>query len=333
MAVRLQDIADEMGVSKMTVSKVLRGSKDVGEKTRQRILNRLRELNYQPNFIARALTSGRSQSVGLIVPDLVHPFFAEVAKSLSATLREHHQALILASSEEQPALEEQEIRTLLARGVDALILASCQSMFKSMNGSEPKTTPLLLIDRNFPRLHLPFVGSDDLRAGEIATQHLIDRGRRRIAHIGTKKISTGRGRMRGYLKALEKNNLPVLKQFVLMREGFDERGEAAGYQAIHKLLSSRSRPDAVFCYNDLTAIGGMQAALEAGVRVPDDIAFVGCGNFKYAEYLAAPLSSIDHCTEEIGRLAGELALRLIGHPDGQAESIIVEPRLVIRKSS
>src|SRR5271156_217526 len=120
MAVRLKDIARDLGVSVVTVSKVLRGNADISDATRRRVLKRMKEMNYQPNMMARGLASGRTYTVGLVVPDLVHPFFAEFAKSLSGVLRTSNLALILASSEEDPEVDRQEIRTLLSRGVDVL---------------------------------------------------------------------------------------------------------------------------------------------------------------------------------------------------------------------
>src|SRR6185369_9204010 len=131
MAVRLKDIARDLGVSVVTVSKVLRGNTDIGEETRKRVLKRMKELNYQPNMLARGLASGKTYTVGLVVPDLVHPFFAEFAKALAGVLRKSDRALLMASSEEDPEMEQQEIRTLLARGVDVLLIASCQQ--KLMN--------------------------------------------------------------------------------------------------------------------------------------------------------------------------------------------------------
>jgi LacI family transcriptional regulator len=126
MPVRLKDIAADLGVSTMTVSKVLRGNADIGPATRARVLARMRELNYQPNLLARALGSGRSLTIGLVVPDLVHPFFAEFARSLGGVLRQNGYALVLASSEEDPEIERAEIRTLVHRGMDAILVASCQ---------------------------------------------------------------------------------------------------------------------------------------------------------------------------------------------------------------
>src|ERR1700722_18786868 len=149
MAVRLKDIAADLGVSTVTVSKVLRGGMDIGERTRARVLKRMAELNYQPNMQARGLASGRSFAVGLVVPDLVHPFFGEFAKSLGGALRESGLALVIASSEEDPKIERQEIRTLLNRGVDVLLVASCLAQTSKSLFTDLEATPLLLIDRNF----------------------------------------------------------------------------------------------------------------------------------------------------------------------------------------
>ena len=158
MAVRLKDIARDLGVSVVTVSKVLRGNADIGEATRRRVLKRMKELNYQPNMLARGLASGRTYTVGLVVPDLVHPFFAEFAKSLGGVLRTSKRALILASSEEDPAVEQQEIRTLLSRGVDVLLIASCQANLRNFYELGDERTPYLLFDRDFPHLAAHFVG-------------------------------------------------------------------------------------------------------------------------------------------------------------------------------
>jgi LacI family transcriptional regulator len=333
MAIRLKDIAQELGVSTVTVSKVLRGSADIGERTRALVLKRMRELNYQPNMLARGLASGRSFAVGLVVPDLVHPFFGEFARSLGGALRESGLALVLASSEEDPEIERQEIRTLLNRGVDVLLVASCQnSTAAELHFGEGKT-PYLLIDRRFPGLGANFVGSDDVMVGELATRHLIETGRRHIAHIGGEGMSPSVDRLQGYRKALAAARIVVPGNYVVTRERFEESGDLAGYQAMQELLSRKVRPDAVFCYNDLSAIGAMKAVMEAGLRVPQDIAFVGCGNLRYAEYLKVPLTSIDHSTQEMGQVAAKLVLELIGMPHQPPRVTLMEPKLVVRQST
>src|SRR6202453_3112249 len=228
MAVRLKDIARDLGVSVVTVSKVLRGNSDISDATRRRVLKRMKELNYQPNMMARGLASGQTYTVGLVVPDLVHPFFAEFAKSLSGVLRTSKRALILASSEEDPDVERQEIRTLLSRGVDVLLIASCQPNLRNFYELGDVRTPYLLFDRNFPHLAAHFVGADDMLVGQMATQHLIDIGRRRIAHIGGKNPSPAFDRLRGYRSALASASLPVAENLVVVRERVEESGDKVG---------------------------------------------------------------------------------------------------------
>jgi LacI family transcriptional regulator len=333
MAVRLKDIARDLGVSVVTVSKVLRGNADIGDETRKRVLKRMKELNYQPNMMARGLASGRTYTVGLIVPDLVHPFFAEFAKSLGGVLRTSSRALILASSEEDPEIERQEIRTLLNRGVDVLIIASCQANLRNFYELGDDRTPYLLFDRNFPHLAAHFVGSDDVLVGEMATNHLIEIGRKRIAHIGGKNSSPSFDRLRGYKNALSAAGLPTPESLVVSRERVEESGDMVGFQVMQELLKLKAKPDAVFCYNDLTAVGAIEATLQGGLKVPEDIAFIGCGNLRYANYLRVPLSSIDHGTTELGRVAGQFALELSSTPEQDPRSVLVPSTLVAREST
>ncbi len=333
MAVRLKDIARDLGVSVVTVSKVLRGSADIGETTRKRVLKRMKELNYQPNMMARGLASGRTYTIGLVVPDLVHPFFAEFAKSLSGVLRGSDRALILASSEEDPEVEQKEIRTLLKRGVDVLMIASCQANLRNFYELGDDRTPYILFDRNFPHLAAHFVGSDDVLVGEMATQHLIEIGRKRIAHIGGRNSSPSRDRLHGYRNALAAARLPMPENYVVSRERVEESGDEVGFQLMQDLLKAEPRPDAVFCYNDLTAVGAIEATLQAGLRVPEDIAVIGCGNLRYANYLRVPLSSIDHGTNELGKIAGRLALELSEEPQREPSSVFVASTLVARQST
>jgi LacI family transcriptional regulator len=333
MVVRLKDIARDLDVSVVTVSKVLRGNTDIGEETRERVLKRMKELNYQPNMLARGLASGQTYTIGLVVPDLVHPFFAEFAKSLSGVLRTSNRALLVASSEEDAHVEKQEIRALLSRGVDVLLLASCQETPPNFDEAGREKQPHILFDRNFQQLATHFIGSDDVLVGEMATRHLIGIGRRRIAHIGGTHTSPSVDRLAGYKRTLAEHGLEAPESYVVVRERFEETGDSAGFQAMQELLALNPRPDAVFCYNDLTAVGAMEAALQEGLRIPQDIAFIGCGNFRYSKYLRVPLSSIDHGTSELGRIAGELALDLCIRPEQPPKRVLLPPTLVVRHST
>ncbi|MBZ5581862.1 MAG: LacI family transcriptional regulator [Acidobacteriia bacterium] len=333
MAVRMKDIAQELGVSVVTVSKVLRNHSDIGEETRQRVLKLMKDLNYQPNFAARALVTGRTYTVGLVVPDLVHPFFAEVAKGLSSSLRKRGYSLILASSEEDPELEAQEIGRLLARRLDAIVIASTQGTAESFRRIEEQKTPYVLVDRRFAGLRANFVGVDDEAVGELATEHLVSVGCRRVAHIRGPEVSTALGRLEGYRRALGRHHLGPLPNYVPAATAGDEDSEARGRAAMRELLQLDPRPDGVFCYNDPTAMGAMNTILGAGLRIPEDIAVIGCGNVHYDPSLRVPLSSIDQQSAAIGERAAKLALSLIESKSGRPRSVILEPKLVAREST
>ena len=334
MAIRMKDIANDLGLSAVTVSKVLRDHPDIGEETRERVLKRVKELDYQPNVLARSLVTGRSYLVGLIVPDLLHPFFAEVAKALSVAIRSKGYSLIVSSSEEDPELERREIRQLLARRLDALVIASTGSSVEQFELMERKKEPFVLIDRDFPGISANFVGVDDEAAGRIATEHLLDIGCKRIAHIRGRETSTGIGRFEGYRKALLNRGLPYLEEYVVSRFSVDTQSLEQGAEGMRQLLRRRPRPDGLFCYNDPLAIGAINTIIEEGLKVPDDIAVIGCGNLHYDVSLRVALSSIDQHSSEIGKRAADILLNLIESKQApRARSCILEPALVVRAST
>jgi len=334
MASRMKDIARDLSVSVITVSKVLRNHPDISEATRNRVLKRMKELNYRPNLAARSLVTGKSYTVGLIVPDLVHPFFAELAKGASRVLRERAYGLLISSSEENVELERQEIDQMLARGVDALLIASTQSTVESFRQIEERSVPYVLLDRHFAGLAANFVGIDDERAGILATEHLISAGCRRIAHIRGPEVSTGIGRWTGYRRALLRHGLDVPDSLVVLEDTSDESADTSGYEAMKKLLAIDPRPDGVFCHNDPTALGAMRAIVEAGLNIPGDVALIGCGNVVYAPLLMVPLSSIDQDNFAMGARAGELALSLLSaKAKTKPQSILMPSKVVVRASS
>jgi len=335
MPVRMKDIARELGISVVTVSKVLRSHPDIGEQTRRRVLQRMKELNYQPNLAARSLSTGRTLSVGLVVPDLLHPFFASIAAIISAELRRQSYGLVISSSEEDPELERREIDQLIARRVDVLLIASAQRTAESFRYIDRQKVPYVLMDRSFPGLGANFIGIDDKAAGALATAHLIGQGCRHVAHIRGPEVSTALGRLEGYRQALAAAKRRSLAgHIVSLGSSGDHRGEPGGYACAKELLKHQQRPDGIFCFNDPSALGAMRAILEAGLRIPEDIAVVGCGNLSYSDFLRVPLSSIDQNSELLGKRAAALALSLAqskGTPRPKFE--MIAPKLVVRGSS
>jgi LacI family transcriptional regulator len=334
MPVRMKDIARDLGVSVITVSKALRNHSDISPETRARVLKRVKELNYTPNLAARALVTGHTNLMGLVVPDLVHSFFAEMAKGLSSVLRDRGYSLVISSSEENPELEQKAIDQLLGRGVDVLLVASTQPTADGFRRVEEQKVPCILVDRCFSEFRANFVGVKDQTVGFLATEHLIQAGCRTIAHIGGMRISTAAGRMEGYRRALLQHGLQLRPQYIVTADRLDESADAAGYRSAMQLINLDPRPDGIFCFNDPVAVGAMKAILEAGIRIPEEIALIGCGNLRFDDALRVPLSSIDQKSEMIGQRAGRLAISLV-----EAESplppkaIFLEPKLVVREST
>jgi len=332
MAVTMLDIARGLNVSVVTVSKVLRNQGKISASTRRRVLQRAKELNYQTNWIARSLVTRRTFTVGLLLPDFTHPFFAEVAKSVAESIRPHGYHLIISYFEEDPALERNEADSLVSRQVDGLIVASAQSpdRLELFEGIRKRKVPFVLIDRPIAGVPASFVGVDNEAIGKLATSHLIAQGCRRIAHLRGPAPGMAAARLAGYRKALEKHSLTMPPNYIVEARYED----SSGYKAMRKLLKSHPVPDGVFCYSDPVAIGAIQAILEAGLNVPNDIAVVGAGNVHYSDLLAVPLSTVDQGTREIGTRAAELLLEQIGSKRAiRPKKVLIDPRLVIRQST
>ena len=330
MAVTMLDIARGLNVSVVTVSKVLRNKGKISLATRNRVLRRAKKLNYQTNWIARSLVTRRTFTIGLLLPDFTHPFFAEIAKAVAETVRPHGYHVVISYFEENPQLERNEAESLLARQVDGLILASAQSGASAFEQILKRKVPLVLIDRPIAGVQASFVGVDNEAIGQLATTHLIERGCQRIAHLRGPGIGIATGRMEGYRRALVKRGLPVSARHIV-EAGYQDQ---TGHDAMRRLLQTQPVPDGVFCYNDPVAIGAMRAIAEAGLRVPEDIAVVGAGNVRYSDCLAVPLTTVDQGTFEIGKRAANLLLERIGSKRVlRPKKVLIEPRLVTRQST
>jgi LacI family transcriptional regulator len=221
---------------------------------------------------------------------------------------------------------------MLARQVDGLIIASSQppghlELFKRIR---QRAVPYILIDRPIAGAKACFVGVDNQAIGRVATEHLIDRGCRRIAHLRGPEARISEGRLAGYRQALAKRGLRVSPDYVVHGGRTDESGCAA----MRHLLDLRPMPDGVFCYNDPVAIGAIRAALDAGLKLPQDISVAGSGNIHYSDLLAVPLTTIDQGTRRIGVLAAELLMARIGAKRTiKPETILIPPKLVEREST
>ncbi len=334
MTVKMRDIAKDLGVSVITVSKVLRNHPEVGHDTRERVLARVKELDYRPNLAARSLVTGRTYLVGLIVPDLLHPFFAEIAKSLSDVLRKSGYYLIIASSEEDPDLEQQEVDQLLARQLDILIIASCRPTAELVVRIERHKTPYILIDRTYPWC-LRELCRRRRCCRRPARHRTFDRDRMQTdrAHPRAGDQSWSRP-VGGIQTGAGAPGITIKERYITSVRKVDVDSKQRGAEAMAQLLHLKPKPDGVFCYNDPLATGAMDYAIEHGARIPEDVAIIGCGNLHYDDSLRVGLSSIDQHSRRIGEAAARIALGILGSRVPPApETVILQPELVIRAST
>ena len=329
----MKRIAAELGVSITTVSKVLNNQPDIGSVTRARVLRKVEQLGYRPNAVARSLSLRRTHTLGVVIPDLMHSFFVEIVAGMEPVMSARGYGLLLCSSGEDAGKERSELEMLRARQVDGIVLASAHASGNTdvLKQIVRRGGALVLIDRDDHRsVKCHRVITDDEEVGRLATGHLADTGRRRIAHIGGPPVLHARRRESGYRAVLRERGLTAAPEWNV-RAGFME---ADGYRAMKQLLANGSRIDAVFAANDPAAIGAMKAIWESGRHVPDDIAVVGAGDVAHGDLLRVPLTTVSWSKEELGRRAAALLLDQIGpHSAGPFQRVVIPPRLVVRDSS
>jgi LacI family transcriptional regulator len=332
MTATMMDIARELKISVVTVSKVLRNQGRISDATRKRVLSQAKKLNYQMNWVARSLVTRRTYTIGLLLPEFTHPFFAEIARAVARSVRPHGYHVVISCFEEDPELEASEAESLLARRVDGLIVASsqpprCLNMFKRI---QEQKVPFVLIDRPVAGLRASYVGADNRAIGRLATEHLIARGCRRIAHLRGPEVGIAAERLAGYRRALLQHGLRTDSHYVVPGGHRDD----TGCDGMRRLLDLNPFPDGVFCYNDPVAIGAMRAILEVGFTLPDDICIVGAGNIHYSDQVAVPLTTVDQGTCTIGERASELLIaRIASKRSVPPTRILIPPKLVERAST
>ena len=325
MPVTLEDIARALNVSKMTVSRAINNHPEISPQTRERILATAQKMKYRPNQFARALTTHHSYLIGIVVPDLMHSYFAEICRGVESQARPVGYQNLICSTDEEARKERDEIEALLSR-TDGLIVASALSTSeaKFYRRLLSEGANIVLIDRVLDGLRCSAVTTDDVEVGKLATEHLIKLGHRKIGHLRGPDVSTSLKRLRGYQEAMARARLKPL-----VREcGFTE---SDGRTAMKKWIAKGDLPTAIFAANDPAAIGAMAALSEAGLSVPKDVAFVGAGNIHYGDMLSVPLTTVSWSTSAMGQEAANLLLQLINGKK-KAHKITVPPELVIRRS-
>lgn len=323
------DIAREVGVSAMTVSRALRDRPEVHPRTRARIIGAAQQMGYRPNRWARSLVNRRSWIIGIVIPDISHGYFAEITGGIEPITEAAGYDLLLCHSRRDAARERQEINMLLESRVDGLIVASEQEKPEHFRQLLRQKTPFVLIDRIFTGLRAPSVRVDDALAGRMATEYLIRLGHRRIAYLRGPRVSTSELRFEGYRQALRQRRLP-LSQELISSGAYDI---ATGDEAMRKLLRARPRPTAVFAANDPMAFGAIMACKAAGLSVPGDISIIGAGNVEGDDHPNPFLTTMDWPRHEFGGAAAKLLLRQMSDPGQAPKNVIYKPKLLVRQTT
>lgn len=331
--VTAEKLAGILGVSAMTVSRALNGRPNVDEKTRRRVVEAARKYGYTPDHIARSLTLRKTETIGVVVPEISHSFFPEVIRGIEDAIYSAGYHLILTHSAEDENREQDAISTLESKRVDGILISTAQTVTDRGAYLEAMRIglPIVFFDRVVENIGATCVSIDDEDCCARITDHLIGHGYKAIAHLsGPSNVSIGKGRLKGYRKALSRNNIPYRSELVV-QSGFHENG---GYLAMEKLLQlpARERPDAVVAVNDPAAFGAMKAIQDHRLRIPQDIAIVGMSDDVRAELLSSPLTTIRQPAYKIGEAAARALISEIEGKEKPGRKILVQTELAVRRS-
>lgn len=328
----IADVARRTNVSVATVSRVINGTKYVSPELRARVLKAMEELNYRPNLIASSLRKQETCTVGLIVPDNANPFFSELAKGVEDFGFEHGYSVILCNSDYNLDRERSYVELLMAKQVDGLIfIPSGPNTEHVRELLSEMGRRVVTVDRYTPELETDSIVVDNYAGGRLAAQHLLSLGHERIGCIlRPGYLAHINDRIRGFCETLHQEGLDI-SESLCVYGGFSF---AEGVRSARELLSRKSRPTAIFAYNDIMAVGVLRAAREIGLRVPDELAVVGFDNISLASFVTPQLTTIDQPKYRIGELAMETVIsRLRGDPPDEPIRRVLDVQLIVRESS
>lgn len=325
----IRDVAELAGVHPSTVSRVINDDSRISEKTKNKVLLIIKKLGYTPNAIARGLKTKKTYTLGMLIPDITNPFFAEIARGVEDEANKNNFNVILCNTDDKSKKERIYLEILKGKRVDGLILATAHIKDKSILELEKKKFPYILVSRNIEGLDKNCVIVDDVVGGIMVTEYLIKLGHRRIAHItGPLKTRSALNRLKGYKLALKKYEIEYRDE--LVGEGdFRIKG---GYQAMKKFLKLSKPPTAIFAANDLLALGAMQVIQRKKYYIPEDFCIIGFDDIRLASFVYPPLTTIRQPMLEMGALAVKMLLKIIEEGEFNQRKIVLKPKLIIRES-
>ncbi len=327
---KLSDIAKKLNVSTVTISKALRNHPDISAKTKKLVVDTAEEMGYTPNYMARNLSSKKTNTIGVVVPKIAHFFFGSIIESLYDLAFKNNYEIILMVSQENSEREKKHIQTLLSMKVDGIIISISQetidySIFETVNKKE---VPIVFIDRipNIENVSKVFV--DDKCGAYQAIEHAIKVGYKKIGHFaGYDEVNIGLQRYLGFEEAMNKYGVPINQEWVF-KGGFSEK---YGYDSFMILYEAKNLPEIIFTVTYPVALGVYQAANELGLNIPDDIDLICFGDASEQKYLQPPLSCVNQPTNQIAENAINILLNKINDPENkEAKSIEIPTELILR---
>jgi LacI family transcriptional regulator len=326
--VTLLDIAADAGVSRATVSLVIRNVPSVAESTRKRVERSIKRLGYVYHRGAASLRTQQSHAIGLIVSDITNPFFAEIIVAIEERLATARLVTLLGNTSEDHAKEERLLKTMREFPADGILI--CPAISRDTSTGTPNLAgrlPTVAFARRVDGID--YAGIDNVQGSQLAIEHLCQLGNRRIAFIGgDPEVSTGQERIQGYKRALVRSGLQFDRSLVVPAPP-TRRG---GYDVVLQLLQMENPPTAALCFNDVVALGAIEALQQAGVRAGKQFGVVGFNNVPDAAQSLPGLTTVDTSPRELGETAAELLLKRIEQRDSPIRTVILQPRLIVRQS-
>lgn len=332
MAVSSKEIAAHAGVSQATVSRVINNKPNVREETRRRVLAVIEELGYVPNAEARSLVTQRTTKIGLIVSDIINPFYPELVESVEEFARDSGYAILLCNTQRDPSKDQIYARFLIEQRVAGVLFTSITPQSNAPMQFLKAKIPFVFTNRYLRDIPVPSVLTDNVGGAYKMTEYLLELGHSRIAFIrGLLNTTTSQDRELGYRRCLTDNGLEVDE--TLLEQGDYTR--RAAHEATVRLLQLPSPPTAIFCANDYMAFGALDAAYDFGLRVPDKVSIVGFDNIELSSLKAISLTTVEQPIVEMARRAMEILLNLIENevPPQEPWVEVYEPKLIVRRTS
>ncbi len=326
----ITDVARKAGVSTSTVSHVINETRYVSDEVKQRVHAAMKDLNYQPNVIARSLRTRETQTVGVVVSDITNPFFTSIVRAIEDEVLKQGYNIILCDTDEKPEREQVYLRLLMGRRVDGLIVAPSSGNADLLQLAIESGYPTVLLDRSIPGLDADVVLSDNEGGAFDAVSYLVGIGHRRIGIIaGRLEVSTGADRMAGYVRAIKAHGIPVDESLIEVAQFKRE----IAYEKTREMLARSEPPTALFVCNNAMTAGAMAAIKAAGKKVPKDISVVGFDDSEWAALMDPPLTVVAQPIVELGTRAAQLLMRRIsGGRVKTPRAIVLKPELIVRGS-